>query len=1250
MEIRQELGVDASQALAGIDSFNRGVATMRANLNSIPASASRANKALAPIVAQLNAVSRAANAVPRTIQAPTISGGASGNFTSAAQQQSAAIQNAVAANQQLQTGLNNTGQAGANAAQRISIGFDSVARIIISRLVTQALGSLVRALSEAVEGSRELERSIAGIQTILPNDGFRGADQLSDQLKEISNSFNIPILEVSAGLYQTVSQQIGVTGTAAEQSAQQLEFLAASATLSKTGFGDLESTVGLLGGTLNAFQLGTEAANKTASQLFRTVELGKTTIPELASALGRVNPIAKQAGAGLDEVLGILASITNTGVKTSEAVTQLRGIFNAFIKPTKALQAALAEVGFSSSEAAIEQLGLVGAIQAVSDTTDGSNEALGKLFPRIRALSGVLSAVTQNADRTAENIGKIRDVSADLANEKLELVVETNAEIVTGVFNELSNELTTTFGDAVNNVLGTVLSFSDTLNSGVVDALGKFSLIAASVAAVALPAMAVSLAQTALAATGAATAVGALGTALTFAGPVAALAAAAAISVTLGAQLNELAAIRFDNLLDVGTINVDQISAGVQKEVELRKAANQQIIDSAEGLNRTLNRLTADQVADARQSAKAFSDAFVSATKKVISVSEQLAQDIRSQAQERTSQLASSAERQKSLEQQLADQIFANQTKRLTDEQKFAALQQRIAQEGRAAQQALSQAQTTGNADDIEDAVEAFERLADLSGDLQNLGDSIGGAQAARGAQIAIGVTRERIGLEQTLTQIIEDRQNREIEAAKQVEANNKELKTLLTEIATLSDVSAVADNPEAISKRIEEVGNLSQRVNEILRSNDSISADTFTNISGNVSQFVRDLNNSLSAAELSAAGNLQGNLQEQLEKALQIEATREAFVSVDLKVALASIGFDGNVSDIGRVLSEQIPQATQLFELRGELEIEEANLEQAKQRIQNALDLDTILTPTTTGFDLFFDQAALTARVKLAEGLKAGLEEGFSPERLSQLQAILQEFQNTNLDGGIESRIRSGALTGFNASEIATTVEELVKIQSAQNTIAQKQQQVNELVGQLPEQLQNATGLDALRAAIQNAETRASGLEGFIRSTGTTAQTTAQQINAIGTNAQSSADGGLQAMVNRASSLETSLARSASIAAGLGSSIPSGNGGGVSNNRLGGTPRFFNNGGFSPRNTDVVPAMLGRDEFVLNGRATRRNFSQAQAMNAGLNPVFRQEGGNVTNIGDINISVPEAEVRDGDRIARSLLKRITREKRKGNF
>jgi hypothetical protein len=85
---------------------------------------------------------------------------------------------------------------------------------------------------------------------------------------------------------------------------------------------------------------------------------------------------------------------------------------------------------------------------------------------------------------------------------------------------------------------------------------------------------------------------------------------------------------------------------------------------------------------------------------------------------------------------------------------------------------------------------------------------------------------------------------------------------------------------------------------------------------------------------------------------------------------------------------------------------------------------------------------------------------------------------------------------------------------------------------------------------------------------------------------------------------------------------------------------------GGPPQGTDVVPAMLSPGEVVINAESARRFSAQLTAMNAGVQPVFRSDGGSVTNIGDINVSVTGGG--SSRQTARSIATEIRRELRRG--
>ena len=86
--------------------------------------------------------------------------------------------------------------------------------------------------------------------------------------------------------------------------------------------------------------------------------------------------------------------------------------------------------------------------------------------------------------------------------------------------------------------------------------------------------------------------------------------------------------------------------------------------------------------------------------------------------------------------------------------------------------------------------------------------------------------------------------------------------------------------------------------------------------------------------------------------------------------------------------------------------------------------------------------------------------------------------------------------------------------------------------------------------------------------------------------------------------------------------------------------------GGGYARGVDTQPAMLSPREVVMNERAARRFSSQLVAMNAGLRPSFHSQGGSVTNIGDINVTVSGGG--SSRQTARSIASELRRELRRG--
>jgi TP901 family phage tail tape measure protein len=75
----------------------------------------------------------------------------------------------------------------------------------------------------------------------------------------------------------------------------------------------------------------------------------------------------------------------------------------------------------------------------------------------------------------------------------------------------------------------------------------------------------------------------------------------------------------------------------------------------------------------------------------------------------------------------------------------------------------------------------------------------------------------------------------------------------------------------------------------------------------------------------------------------------------------------------------------------------------------------------------------------------------------------------------------------------------------------------------------------------------------------------------------------------------------------------------------FGGLPSYYNQGKYVswiPRGSDTEPAMIGKREMVMTEQASMQFAPLLRAMNQGSLPMYMNKGGNVTNVGDINVTM----------------------------
>lgn len=254
----------------------------------------------------------------------------------------------------------------------------------------------------AVREFANFDRKVREIGTLLG-----GLTQ--DQIKEMGNEIRHTAIEFGQSFDAMAKARYDIVSAGFTKASDSAIMLRESAKLAVAGVAEVSQTADVLTNVLNAYGRSAKEAEHFSDVLFTTVRLGKTTIPELASGLGRVIAIAPQAGVSFEELSAAVATLTSVGQSTDEVVTALNAALNGFINTSPTMEKRLKALGYESGAAAIEALGFAGALKAV---TEGANIVeLQEMFGNIRAFRAVAPLAGKAAQKFADNLKQMADTA-----------------------------------------------------------------------------------------------------------------------------------------------------------------------------------------------------------------------------------------------------------------------------------------------------------------------------------------------------------------------------------------------------------------------------------------------------------------------------------------------------------------------------------------------------------------------------------------------------------------------------------------------------------------------------------------------------------------------------------------------------------------------------------------------------------------------------------------------------------------------
>lgn len=245
-----------------------------------------------------------------------------------------------------------------------------------------AAAPIAGALGVAISSASQFEESMANVRAVLGATP-REMDAISDKLIEMGAQSREGPQSVAAAFYDIV-------GGVADASTHMAILDAAIAT-SEAGAASLGGTTSALISIMNSYGFAADQASFASDVLTQTVGMGVGTMDEFAAALPQVAGLASSLGVDFDSLGASMAFLTTKGFTASESATQLRAMMTALINPNEQMKRAFQEAGIASGELAIEQLGLVGAFQALAAESPTFQQNMAGTVGSVQALNGVIA-------------------------------------------------------------------------------------------------------------------------------------------------------------------------------------------------------------------------------------------------------------------------------------------------------------------------------------------------------------------------------------------------------------------------------------------------------------------------------------------------------------------------------------------------------------------------------------------------------------------------------------------------------------------------------------------------------------------------------------------------------------------------------------------------------------------------------------------------------------------------------------------
>lgn len=286
------------------------------------------------------------------------------------------------------------------SAKGATKGVEALASVLSAAGIAATAKEIAEALYDCSEAASAFETGVSKVMTIA--DGSKASlESMKSSIMELSADLGVEANELSESTYQAISASV--------DTAEAVDVVRDASKLAVGGFTDTATAIDILTTAMNAYGMGTDQVTRISDVLVTTQNLGKTSVGEVAGAMGKVIPLAAAYGMEIENLSSAYAVLTANGIKTDEATTYIKAALNELGDSGSTVGKILKEkTGKGFSELTKEGKSLGDILQIVGDSVGGNAAEFNNLWSSAEAGVGMLSIYNSGAEKFNSVLGQMQ--------------------------------------------------------------------------------------------------------------------------------------------------------------------------------------------------------------------------------------------------------------------------------------------------------------------------------------------------------------------------------------------------------------------------------------------------------------------------------------------------------------------------------------------------------------------------------------------------------------------------------------------------------------------------------------------------------------------------------------------------------------------------------------------------------------------------------------------------------------------------